>query len=224
MRRPRNILLSLVLSSIFILGATPATICAVAAESGRTIKLPPPRMDRPATLMTSLKNRRSSRTFSGVDLSRETISDLLWAACGVNRPDGRRTAPSAKNWQEIDVYVAMESGLYLYNAGENSLDLVKKEDLRALCGKQGFTQDAPVNLIYVADQSRMSRDTPENLFSAAADTGFISQNVYLYCAAEGLSTVVLGWVDAPSLAKAMGLEDAQRVILTQPVGYPAGDQ
>jgi len=193
----------------------PATATAAAG------RLPKPRTKGGMPLMEALSKRRSSRQFAARKLPDQVLSDLLWAAFGVNRPDGHRTAPSAVNWQEIDVYVAMADGLWLFDAKANDIKLVLKEDIRALTGTQRFVRDAPVNLIFVADFARMSRRGSEadKVFYSATDTGFISQNVYLYCASEGLATVVRGLVDRPALAKAMGLRKDQRVILAQSVGY-----
>ena len=147
---------------------------------------------------------------------------MLWAAWGVNRADsGKRTAPSASNMQEIDIYVATADGLYLYNAQEQKLNPVFSEDIRAETGKQGFVKDAAVNLIFVADCSKMGNRSKEDMrFISGADTGYISQNVYLYCASEGLVTVVRGLVDKPALAKVMKLRPNQMVVLAQSVGYP----
>ena len=186
------------------------------------IKLPPPNMNSGKSLMQSLQARKSSRDFSTKKLPVEVLSNLLWAACGINRPEsGRRTAPSAVNWQEVDIYVAMADGLYLYNAKEHVLKPVIKQDIRELTGKQPFVKEAPVNLIYVADYSRMGGANAEERNSySAADTAFIAQNVYLYCASEGLATVVRGSIDRDVLAKAMQLRDNQRIILSQTVGYP----
>jgi SagB-type dehydrogenase family enzyme len=186
------------------------------------IKLPPPNLNSGKSLMQSLQARKSSRNFSIKKLPVEVLSNLLWAACGINRPDsGRRTVPSAVNWQEIDVYVAMADGLYLYNAKEHVLKPVIKQDIRELTGKQPFVKEAPVNLIYVADYSRMGGGSAEDRnFYSAADTGFIAQNVYLYCASEGLATVIRGSIDKDALAKAMQLRDNQKIILSQTVGYP----
>lgn len=195
---------------------------SVSAQGGEKIRLPKPRMDGGKPLMQCLKARRTARRFSSRRLSEQVLSDLLWAAFGVNRPDsGKRTAPSAVNWQEIDIYVAMEGGLYLFEARAHSLVPVLGEDIREMTGTQRFTQEAPVNLIYVADFARMGRASEkQKTFYSAADTGFISQNVYLFCASEGLNTVVLGLVKKEALAKKMGLRPEQRVVLTQPVGYP----
>jgi len=173
-------------------------------------------------LMQVLKERKSSREFSSKELPLQVLSNMLWAASGVNRPDsGKRTAPSAVNWQEVDVYVATAHGLYLYDAKAHTLQPVLAEDIRPMTGLQSFVQEVPMNLIYVADHARMGNVTPEEkVFYSAADTGFISQNVYLYCASEGLATVVRGLIDRPSLKKAMRLRSDQKVILAQSVGYP----
>ena len=171
--------------------------------------------------MEALKLRRSSREFSGRKLPDQVLSNLLWAAWGVNRPDsGKRTAPSAMNRQEIDVYVATADGAYLYDAKANELKPVSAEDVRALTGRQKFVKDAPVNLIYVADLAKMRGPAEQKAMWAAADTGFIAQNVYLFCASEGLATVVRGLVDKPALTKALKLRDDQMVILAHTVGYP----
>jgi nitroreductase len=192
------------------------------AQKAKSIRLLPPRLDNAKPLMQSLKERKSGREFSSQELPLAVLSDILWAANGINRPDsGRRTAPSAINMQEIDIYAAKADGLYLFDAKENALNLIIAQDLRALTGRQPFAADAPVNLIYVADLSKMSKLSEEDRnFYSATDTGFISENVYLYCAGAGLVTVVRGAVDRPALAKAMGLRTDQKIILAQTVGYP----
>jgi len=191
------------------------------AEDLKVIALSSPDITAGKPLMTALSERKTTRSFSSRDLSIDVISNLLWAAFGVNRPEsGKRTAPSAMNRQEIDIYVAMKSGLYLYNARENRLDSIRAKDIREYAGTQEFTQKASVDIIYVADFSKMAGDENTKMFYSAVDTGFISQNVYLFCASEGLSTVILGWVDKPALEKIMNLRPDQKVILTQPVGYP----
>jgi nitroreductase len=152
----------------------------------------------------------------------QMLSNMLWAAFGVNRPtSGGRTAPSASNAQDMDIYVAMAGGLFLYDAKANLLKLVLPEDLRALTGRQPFVQEAPVNLIYVSDLSKMLRASPgDRDWYAAAHSGFISQNVYLFCASEGLATVVRESIDRPALARAMRLRPDQKITLAQSVGYP----
>ena len=151
----------------------------------------------------------------------QTLSNLLWAANGINRPDdGLRTAPSAVNWQEIDIYICLEKGVYFYNAHENQLELYMKGDIREATGRQPFVKDAPVNLVYVVDFTRMGDRTDEvKHWYSAADAAFIAQNVYLYCASEGLATVVRGAVDKEELKKVMKLPDHKHVVMGQTVGY-----
>jgi len=187
----------------------------------KQVQLLEPQMDKGGALMQVLNSRSSSREFSTDKLPMQELSNMLWAAFGVNRPNGKRTAPSAMNWQEIDIYVATASGLYLYDAKAHALEPVLGDDIRALTGKHPFVQEAPVNLVYVANYSRMGKAKEEDkAFYSATDTGFISQNVYLYCASEGLATVVRGLVDRTNLAKVMKLGPDQRVVFAQSVGYP----
>ncbi len=194
---------------------------AVRAGEIRVIELPDPRTEGGMPLMEALQVRQSTRDFSGKELSLQVLSDLLWAAFGVNRPEsGKRTAPSARNWQEIDIYVAFEKGLYLYNAASHSLNPVLSKDVRAQTGMQDFVGTAPVNLVYVADFSRMGNasDDQKRMY-AAADTGFIAQNVYLFCASAGLGTVVRGALDREELARAMELAPGLHVTFAQTIGY-----
>jgi SagB-type dehydrogenase family enzyme len=150
-----------------------------------------------------------------------TLGNLLWACFGINREDGSRTAPSAHNWQEIDIYAALPEGLYVYDAKAHALELIAALDLRAATGMQDFVATAPLNLVYVADLARMNvQDRREQRFYFAADAGFIAQNVYLFCASEGIATVVRGLIDRLALATAMRLRPDQRIILAQTVGYP----
>ncbi|MDD5681134.1 MAG: SagB/ThcOx family dehydrogenase [Candidatus Omnitrophica bacterium] len=195
---------------------------AIYAEDIKPVKLLSPQTDGGKPLMLALKERKSMREFASRELAPQALSDLLWAACGINRPDsGGRTAPTAKNMQEIDLYVVKAEGVYLYDARSNVLMPVLAGDMRALTGKQPFVKDAPVNLIFVADLSKMGGISVQDAdFYAATDTGFISENVYLYCASTGLATVVRGWVDKAGLAKAMKLRPDQKIVLAQTVGYP----
>lgn len=192
------------------------------AQESNSILLPKPQTDGGKPLMQALKDRKTSREFSSEKLPLQTLSNMLWAANGINRPDSKKhTAPTAMNCQEIDIYVAIADGLYLYDANSNVLKTVLAEDVRAATGPQPFVKDAPVNLVFVADYSKMRmRSDEDRAFYSATDTGFISQNVYLYCASEGLATVVRAYVDKPALAKTMKLKDNQKVVLAQTVGYP----
>ena len=201
---------------------------AIAAELS-PIKLLPPDLKGGKSLMQSLQERKTSRSFSTNKLPIELLSNLLWSACGINRPDsGKRTAPSAVNWQEIDVYVAREEGLYLYNVKAHVLEPVLQNDLRKnttvlLQPSRSSIANAPLQLIYVADYSKMAFYTndEDKMFYSAADTGFIAQNVYLYCASSGLAAVIRGMVGKDALAKEMKLRSDQKITLVQAVGYPA---
>lgn len=196
---------------------------AISARDSEIISLPKPRQSGGAPLLEALRMRRSSREFDNRELDLDVLSDLLWAAFGVNRPDGHRTAPSARNWQEIDIYAALKDGLYLLDPTNWTLKRISAEDIRAATGMQDFVATAPLNLVYVADLSRTdSQDRQEQRFYSALDAGFISQNVYLFCASQGLATVVRGLVDRRALAKLMGLRLQQRVIVAQTVGHPRG--
>ncbi len=192
------------------------------ASAAEVIKLPPPQLNGGKSLMQALKERRSERSFDTKKLPVNVLANMLWAACGINRPEaGKLTAPSAMNRQQIDVYVALPEGLYLYEAKGHILKPIVGQDIRALTGKQSFVAQASLTLIYVADFKRMGniKDEEKN-FYAATDTGFISENVYLFCASEGLGTVVRGSIDKEALAKAMKLGDHQKIVLAQSVGYP----
>jgi len=191
------------------------------AQELKPIALPPPQTDGGKHLMQVLKERHSTREFSSEKLAPQVLSNLLWAAFGVNRPDGKRTAPSAMNWQEIDIYVASADGLYVYDAKGNKLDPVVGDDVRGSTGTQPFVKDAAVDLVYVADLAKAGKSSAEEKsFYTAADVGFIAQNVYLFCASEGLGVVVRGSVDRAALAKVMKLRPDQKILLSQTVGYP----
>jgi len=215
MRRIHFLVILAVMAATFIYSAE------VPAEDIKTIALPAPQTGGGMPLMQALKERKSMREFSPKELPPQVMSDMLWAAAGINRPDaGKLTAPTAHNAQEIDIYVVKAEGVYLYDAKANTLESVMSGDIRAATGKQEFVKDAPVNLIFVANLSKLGGDAASNEFYAATDAAFISQNVYLYCASAGLATVVRGWVDKPALEKAMKLRSDQKIILAQTVGYP----
>ena len=193
----------------------------VARAEEQSIQLSSPQTDRNPFLKILMK-RESSRAFSSEPLPNTILSNLLWAAAGISRPEsGKRTAPTASNRQEIDVYAATAKGLYLYDAKANALKMLLAKDIREMTGRQAFVKEAAVNLIYVADLAKSTAASEEDrtLYAAAA-TGFISQNVYLYCASEGLATVVRASMDRPALAEVMKLKPTQKIILAQSVGYP----
>ena len=199
------------------------SVCLAAGAEPGDGALPPPRKAGGMPLSEALAQRHSSREIGTPELSVQTLSDLLWAACGVNRPEaGMRTAPSAVNWQEIDVLVASKDGVSLFDPPRHRLKPLLARDIRAEIGLQPFVKQAPICLIYVADFAKMTRASEEDkVFYSACDVGFISQNVYLFAAAEGLDTCVVGLIKRKPLAETLGLRPEQRVLLCQPVGYPA---
>jgi len=194
-----------------------------AQETG-TIRLPPPETADGMSLMQALMARHSTREFGTQPLPPQVLSNLLWAANGVNRPQtGRRTAPSAHDWREIDVYVTTAEGAFRYDPPSHTLIRVVAGDIRPLTGMQDYVATAPVNLVFVADLDRMTEASAEDkAFYSATDAGFIAQNVYLYSASAGLAVVVRGLVDREVLGTALGLGKHQRIVLAQSVGYPAG--
>jgi len=203
--------------SLFIVVLVSAS--CLLAQDLKPIPLPQPQTEGGRPLMQVLRERKTTRDFAADKLPQQLLSNLLWAAFGVNRPDGKRTAPSAMNWQEMDIYVATGEGLFLYDAKGNRLEPVLAQDIRQATGTQSFVATAPLDLVYVADLSKAGSGPDTELFTAA-DAGFISQNVYLFCASENLATVVRGSIDRVALAKAMKLRPEQRIILAQTVGYP----
>lgn len=185
------------------------------------IVLPAPQREGGLPLMEALMKRRSSRKFSEREIDLQTLSDLLWATFGFGGGGKRRTAPSSHNRQETDLYVALASGTYVYDPAENMLRLVLAEDIRALTGMQDFVPVAPLNLVYVADTSKITgKDERGTIETAYVDTGFISQNAYLFCASAGLSTVTRAMIDKQALAAKLSLRPEQVITLAQTVGYP----
>lgn len=194
--------------------------------NAQDISLPSPSRKGGMPLMEALNERGSARLFSEKELSLQQLSDLLWASWGINREaDGKRTAPSSRNMQEMDVYVTLKSGFYLYDARDNMLKKIHGRDIRALTGTQDFPATAPVNLVYVADLARRGlregqQVTDTDLLSSWANTGFMAQNVYLWCASEGMSCVIRALIPRDRLEPEMGLKPLQKIILAQTVGLP----
>jgi hypothetical protein len=194
--------------------------------SAQDITLPAPDRKGGKPLMQALNERQTIRTFTKDNLTQQQLSDLLWAGWGINRVDQKkRTAPSARNIQEIDVYVALPGGLYLYVAESNMLKQINNKDLRKLSGTQDFVAEAALNLIFVADLGKLGKKEGDeikdsDLLSSYANTAFIAQNVYLYCASANLGSVIRGMVPKDKLAPEMALRLNQRIILSQTVGVP----
>ncbi len=185
------------------------------------IKLPAPQKSGGMPLMDALAKRATARAFDSKDLSPQQLSSLLWASFGINRPDGKRTAPSANNKQATDVYVLLKQGAFVYDAKANQLNQIMAEDIRGLGATQAFATNAPVILIFVADFSKMGNASDEAKRNTAnINVGYISQNTYLFCASEGLVTGARGSVDRKGLGAKLNLRPEQTIILAQSVGYP----
>ncbi len=187
------------------------------------IKLPKPEIKAGKSVMQSLQERKSTREFADKELTKQQLSNLLWSAWGINRKeDGKRTAPSAFNWQDISLYVALKSGTYVYNAKEHELEEVVKGDLKAATGGQAYVATASANLVYVSDYSKLvkTKTEQERVMYASLHTGLIAQNVNLFCASKGMGTVVRGWVDRNKLSELLKLGKDQKIVVAQSVGFP----
>ncbi|MEW6703666.1 MAG: nitroreductase family protein [Pseudomonadota bacterium] len=211
-----NTLTKLVLGAMGQLRPEPAR-----GDAAGRIELPPPQREGGRPLLEALDKRCSSREFRRDPLPLQLLSSLLWAADGINRQGGGRTAPSALNAHEIVVYAALPQGAYRYDPTTHALVLAAGADIRRVTGYQDFVDDAPLDLVYVADHARMalvpvSRQEP---FAWAA-AGAVAQNVYLFCAVNALSAVLRAWIDGEAIARALGLPMSQQVLLSQTVGYP----
>lgn len=182
--------------------------------------LPKPEIKGGKPLMLALRDRSTNRDFSNKELPIQRLSNLLWAAGGVNRPEtGGRTFPSACNRQEIDIYVALNSGVFIYEFKEHKLNQVLNEDIRKSIGSQEFLKVAPLCFIFVANMDKACGDDSSKIIYTAADAAYISENIYLFCASENLATVVMGMVDCSFLSEKLSLRKEQKIILAQPVGY-----
>ncbi len=207
---------------LIVLSALAGLSAAANAADLDPIQLPPPQTNGGQPLMRVLHDRKTLREFSPRPLPRQLLSNLLWAGFGINRPGtGHRTAPSALNSQEIELYVATAEGLFLYEPRTNQLRPVAAGDLRGKTGGQDFVKTAPVALVFVADLGRLSKAPPKDRERYAwIDAGYVSQNIYLFCASEGLATVVHE-LDRRPLQETLRLKADQLVILAQSVGFPA---
>ncbi len=201
--------------------AAAAAMPAAPALAAQAVILPAARSQGGKPLIEALRLRRSTREYSDQPLPPQILSDLLWAAFGINRPSGDRTAPYWRHIMVIDIYAAMADGVWLYDPKQHALLPHLSADIRAQTGLQDFVARAPLNLVYVAHGERMQDiAAEERRLYASVDAGFIGQNVYLFCASEGLATVFRGAVDYDKLNRAMQLGSGQFVTFAQTVGYP----
>ncbi|MEQ3030974.1 SagB/ThcOx family dehydrogenase [Alistipes indistinctus] len=182
------------------------------------MKLPAPQKTGGMPLMEALSKRATNRSLDPArSLSDQQLSNLLWAAWGINRPDGRRTAASAMNRQEIDLYLVGHKAAYLYDAKEHSLKLVAEGDHRSEVSSQDFAKNGDWIVIFAADYDKMGGG---NEAIAGIDAGLIAQNIYLYGASEGLGIVVHASVDRDTISKVLKLRPAQHIMIAQTVGIP----
>lgn len=205
--------LAILLSSAF------SEECATMSEK---VLLPTVKKEGGMPLMEALSKRQSVREYDySKAISEEMLSELLWATCGVNRPDGKRTAGSTLNKQAVSVYVVVEKGIYLYLSQENALELVCEGDFRAQTGMQSFVKAAALNLVFVGDVQKLGiDDAAHNMLMLGVDAGLMSQNTYLYCASKGLGTVVRGSIDGAAFAKLIKLPSHKKVLLAQTISWP----
>ncbi|MDL2231168.1 SagB/ThcOx family dehydrogenase [Porphyromonadaceae bacterium OttesenSCG-928-L07] len=206
-----------------ILAVVLAVLCyfSCPAQSLKEIQLNQPDKTRGHAVMKAFDLRKSDREFSEKMLSIQDLSDLLWAANGINRADkGLRTAPSAMNKQDIDIYVCMAEGVYLYHAKGHKLTPVVKEDVRPLLASaQEFVKKVPVCLLMVSDGALFNGDAETKLYLGALDAGIVSQNIALFCAGTGLVTVPRAYMDKEKLHKTLKLREEQQIMINNPIGY-----
>ncbi len=186
------------------------------------IVLPQPQKDGGKPLMDCMAERKSNREYASKEISNQELSNLLWAANGINREkDGKNTAPTANNRQNMEVYVVLPGGVYFYDSKGNILKFIKSGNYMTNTGKQDFVEKASVNLIIVSDMGKLGDATPDNqLLYAGIHSGAIMQNIYLYCASRGLNTVTRRYFDEKEVTEVLGLPAGKRPILAQSVGYP----
>lgn len=202
-----------------ILALTAVTL-ATSALAQDVIKLPQPDKNVSMTLYQALQQRASVREYSDAPVNDATLSQLLWAACGVNREDGKLTVPSAMNTQEESVYVCRADGAWLFSAQENTLTKVSGKDIRAdLAGRQTSVAKAPVFLVIVCDLNKYKFRGERTAMFGAVDAGYVSQNICLACEALGLATVPRGSMEHEAVKAALGLKEGQELMLNHPVGY-----
>lgn len=187
--------------------------------SAQDITLPAPQKTGGKPLMEVLAQRKSNREFSKQELSLQQVSNLLWAANGINREDGKRTAPTARNLQEVDIYLFNAKGIYLYDHVKHALKFIKEGDFRGEAAMNPFAKEAPVLLIFVANHDKMGGMPAEAMATyGATDCGNVSQNVYLFCCSENLNTVAVGSIYKDKIKELIGFNGM--AILGQPVGLP----
>ena len=203
----------------FIIAAM-ALLTSLSGQAQEVIKLPAPNKSLTSmSVMEALSKRKSVRSFTNRELTDEQLSLLLWAADGVNREDGRLTAPTAMNRQDIQLFVCRKDGAFLYDAKAHALNRVSNEDLRpAIAGaSQAFVKEAPVCLVIVSDLRKFGNNSNGDF--GRIDAGYVSQNIYLAATAMGLGTVARAMMERERVIRGLGLVEQQLLLLNHPVGY-----
>jgi SagB-type dehydrogenase family enzyme len=207
----RNLLTALILFCAF----------GIQAQELKPVRLTPPNKMRGSTVMKALNDRRSIREYTDELLRPQDLSDLLWAANGINRPDGKRTAPSCRNLQDVEIYVITAAGAYLYEAGDHSLKPVAAGDHRkAVAAGQDFAKSAPVSIVLVADMTKYGNMSEQSKMMAAVDVGIVCQNICIACSGLGLATVPRATMDMAMLKTVLKLTEQHLLLMNNPVGYP----
>jgi Nitroreductase len=188
------------------------------AQQTEDIELLSPNKTGGKSIMEAIAERKSVRSFDSKDLSPQQLSDLLWAANGVSRPDGKLTAPSAMNKQDITLYALTKKGVYLYDAQSHSLKGLVDGDHREKVSNGN--NDAPIIIVLVSDISKFGRNDDFSKMLGAMDAGFVGQNIYLYCSGNGLATVTRASFNKDALTELLNLSETQILMLNHPVGYP----
>ena len=199
-------------------------MAATSCNAQDNIHLTKPSLDNRVTLMQALLNRHSTREYADKQIPNDVLSTVLWAACGINRQsEGKITAPSAINAQDIQVYVVRQDGVYLYQPKDNSLQKVSSKDLRtAVAGRQSFAASAPLSLVLVSNHNKFPQQMPKEAKTrmGVVDAGYVSENICLACSALGLNTVPRMTMDTETLKKELGLDDNCDLVLNSQIGYP----
>ena len=205
---------------IFLVAVFLGSLVAQAQEL-KTIKLSAPDKTRGSAIMKALNDRQSVREYSADKIKPQDLSDLLWAANGINRPDGKRTAPSCRDFRDVEVYVILQEGTYIYDVQEHALIPISAGDFRgAVAAGQDFAKEAPLCIVLVADMTKYGNMSENSKLMAAIDVGIVCQNINVACAGLGLATVPRGSMDQAALKTALKLKDNHLLLMNNPVGYP----
>lgn len=209
------------MTRIFIISVFLLCAFHIQAQELKVIQLNTPDKTRGSAIMKALNDRQSIREYSSESLRPQDLSDLLWAANGINRSDGKRTAPSCRNFQDVEIFVVLPEGAYYYDATEHALNPVATGDYRgAVASGQDFAKEAPLSIVLVADMTKYGNMSENSKMMAAIDVGIVCQNINVACSGLGLATVPRGTMDQATLRTVLKLTDQHLLLMNNPVGYP----